>query len=350
VNARLILRFSGMLAVALMLTTMAHAEWKWSGYTQMRYNIWDGDYGTKKPDSDFLIRRARIKAEGPVAADTTITLQMDFAGILDNEATSGPSNVTLKDALITRKINPELSATVGYTQTPFGYEVPSSDAANYLFEKSQPVQKLLPGERDTGLYLHYRPALAGRPQVDLGYSNGLQKWYDVESKSGNRDDASHAVVARVQWPFAGNAGLAGASYLTSTRDRGPAGGPALSFKNQDVFGLHARYMFPSNVLLQSEYFDGKYLSDPSAAGAATVKDAKGWYGLATYTFPKEPVTGFFRYDTLDSGDANNFARNTVGVAFDRSKTERFTLQLENITDDGKGASFNNWAVQWQVKY
>ena len=144
--------------------------------------------------------------------------------------------------------------------------------------------------------------------------------------------------------------------------------------------------FPKSLLLQGEYYDGKYLSAPKDPGAATVKDAKGWYGLAAYTFPKQPltgfyrydkldsgdpndfgrdtvglafvatwmtgppVTGFFRYDTLDSGDANDFSRNTVGVAFDRSKTERFTLQLENIKDDGKGASFNNWAVQWQVKY
>jgi len=349
VKAKLILRLAGMVAVGVLLTTMAHAEWKWSGYSQIRYNIWDGDYGTKKPDSDFLMRRVRVKLEGPVAEDTTVTIQADLAGLLNNESTTGPSNVELKDALITRKINPQFSVSAGFSPVPFGYEVPTSDAVQLPLERTQAAAKFFPGERDTGLYVHYRPSAVGHPQVDLGYSNGLQKWYDITSGSTNRDDASKALVVRAQWPFL-KTGLAGLSYLAADRDRGPSGGPAASFSSQNLLGLHARYTFPQNCLLQAEYYDGKYLSDPSAPGAATTKDATGWYGLAAYTFPKEPITGFFRYDTLDSGDPADFSRNTVGVAYDRGKSEKFTLQFENIKDDGKGASFNNWAVQWQVKY
>jgi len=349
VNAKLILRVAGVVAVCMTLATMAHAEWKWSGYTQVRYNIWDADYGTKKPSSDFLIRRARIKLEGLVAEDTSITLQADLAGLIDNESTSGPSNVSLKDALITRKLNPEWALTAGYSVTPFGYEVPTSDAVQLPLERSQAASKFFPGERDTGFYAHYRPALAGRPQADLGYSNGVQKWYDVASGSENRDDSSRAIVARVQWPFL-TSGVAGASYMAAQRDRGPSGGLADSFDDQNVLGIHAKYPFAKCALLQGEYYDGKYLSDPSSAGCPTVKDATGWYGLAAYTLPSKPVTAFFRYDTLDSGDPDDYARNTVGLVYERSKTERFTLQFEDITDDGKGKSFDNWAVQWQVKY
>ena len=83
-------RWLCVVAVGVLLTTMAHADWKFSGYTQVRYNIWDSDYGSKKPDSDFLLRRIRIKLEGPVAPDTTITVQADLAGLVDNESTTGP--------------------------------------------------------------------------------------------------------------------------------------------------------------------------------------------------------------------------------------------------------------------
>jgi hypothetical protein len=341
VNAKLLMRLVGVVAVGMMLTTMAHAEWKWSGYTQIRLNTWDSNYGDSKPSSDFLARRARIKLVGDVDPDTNLALQIDFANLVNDESTSGSGNVELKDALITRKLRPELSATMGYTQVPFGYEVPSSDSANYLFEKSQPVQKFFPGERDTGLYLHYRPTKTSTPQVDLGYSNGLHKWYDVSG--GNRDSGSRAVVGRVQWPL-NTAGVAGLSYMWADRDRGAAGGATTNFGSQNVLGLHARYTFNPKVTLQAEYFDGKYLNN------VTEKDAKGWYGTALYTFCPKPVTAFYRYDALDSGDPDNFSRHTIGLAYDQSKNQRYSLQVEDIRNDGAGKDFTNFAVQWQVKY
>lgn len=331
-----------LVTLALLGATMAQAEWKWSGYTQVRYNIWDGDYGSAKPDSDFLIRRVRVKLDGPIAEDTTITLQADLAGLLNEESTSGRGEVELKDALITRKLNEEWSVTAGFASVPFGYEVPTSDAIQLPLERTQAADKYFPGQRDIGLYVHYKPTSGYYPQLDLGYSNGLDKWYD-ESSAGNRDDSSKALVARAQWSFL-KTGLAGLSYLAADRDRGPAGGPAASFDNQNVFGLHARYAFANKLLLQGEYYDGKYLSD------VTAKDADGWYALAAYTLPKLPLTPYYRYDTLDSGDANDFTRNILGVAYDRGKGEKFTLQYEDITNDGKGGDFSNWSVQWQVKY
>lgn len=341
-NAKTMVRMACVAVLGMMWTTMAHAEWKWSGYTQLRYNIWDSEYGSKKPDSDFLVRRARVKLVGTVTEDTTLTLQADLSNLVNEESTSGKGDVELKDALLTRKISPEWSITGGFGVIPFGYEVPTSDAVQLPLERSQAASKFFPGERDLGLYAHYKPALPHYPEFSIGYSNGVDRWYDTSS-AGNRDDASKALVARAQWSFLQN-GLAGISYMTASRDRGPAGGPATSFDNQDVLGLHARYVFPSKVLLQGEYYDGKYLNEMSE------KDAKGWYGMVGYTFSKLPVTGYYRYDTLDSGDPQDFKRNIFGVAYDRSKSERFTLQFENIDDDGKGASFDNWSAQWMVKY
>lgn len=345
VKARQTVRLACVVALGMLLATMAHAEWKFSGYTQVRLNVWDGAYGDTKPGDDFLVRRARVKLEGTVDPDTMIALQADLANLVSDESTSGSGNIELKDALITRKLTPERSVTVGYTSVPFGYEVPTSDATQLPLERSQCASKFFPGERDTGVYFHYRPTEQNRPQFDLGYGNGLHKWYDVAG--GNRDSGSRALLGRVQWRL-GDAGLAGLSYMWADRDRGPAAGATTSFSSEDVLGLHARYAFNSKWLTQAEYYHGSYLKDGTSTVASV--DADGWYGLAAYTFSPRPVTAFYRYDTLDSGDSNDYQRHTLGVVFDQTKTQRFTLQCEDIRNDGKGGSFDNFAVQWQVKY
>jgi hypothetical protein len=341
VKLGMVYRVLGMMAIGATLTTMAHAEWKWSGYTQLRYNQWDSDL-SKPDDSTFQVRRARIKVEGPVNDDTTITLQADFSKLIDDEKGSG--DVELKDALITRKLNDEWLVTGGYTSIPFGYEVPLSDAVTWPLERSRAADVLFPGQRDTGLYAHYRPSKSGAPQVDLGYSNGLHSWYDKTS-AGDRDTSSRAITARVQWLLP-NASFAGASYMMADRTRS-LGGTDFDFDNQDVFGLHARYNFPCNFTAIAEYYAGH---QPVLAGGVPVNQSTdGWYALAAYTLPDKPVTPFYRYDTFDFGGAGDYTRNALGVAWDRTKTERLTFQVED-GNDGKGVDFTNFAVQWQVKY
>ncbi|MHB8997356.1 MAG: porin [Armatimonadota bacterium] len=337
----MLFRVMGMIAISVMLTTMAHAEWKWSGYSQLRYNWWDEDLN-KDNDSAFQIRRARLKVEGQVNPDTTITLQADFAKLIDDE--NGSGDVELKDALITRKLNENWFATAGYTTTPFGFEVPTSDSVLWALERSRVADALFPGQRDTGLYVHYRPSKRGVPQVDLGYGNGLHSWYDANS-AGDEDSNSHAWVARANWSLP-NKSFAGASYMMADRTR-TIGGVDYDFNNQDVFGLHARYNFANNLTTVAEYFDGH---QPALVGGLPVNQSvSGWYALAAYTLKDKPITPYYRYDTYDFGGADDYARNTIGVLWDRSKTERFTLQFED-GDDGKGVDFSNFAVQWQVKY
>lgn len=316
--------------VTVMLTTAAHAEWKFSGYTQARYNFWDGDL-EDEPDA-FDLRRVRIKAEGPVSEETTIKLQFDL-GKLDDE---GAGDIELKDALISRKLNPEWTATAGFTSVPFGYEVPTSSSRRLALERSEAANRLFPGERDTGLYLHYTPQQKNRASVSLGYGNGLAKWYSGD-RSGNEDSDSSALFARVQWPLA-NSGVAGVSYMMASRNR-EIGGVDTDFGSEDVLGLHARYNFPRHWSLQAEYYDGEILDI----------GVDGWYAMAEYALPKAPATIYYRYDTFDRQQPDDFTRHTAGIAYDLNKNERVTLQGERY-DDYDSESHTNFALQWQVKY
>lgn len=323
-----ILRWVGLAAVVVTMCGAVQAEWKFSGYTQARYNFWDGDLDS---NDAFDLRRVRIKAEGPVSEETTIKLQFDL-GKLDDDG----GDVELKDALITRKLNAEWTGTLGYTSVPFGYEVPTSSSRRLAFERSEAANKLFPGERDTGLYFHYTPEKKGRPMATFGYGNGLKKWRDADSK-GNEDTDSSAFIARVQWPV-GKSGTAGASYMMADRKR-EIEGVETDFGSEDVLGLHVRYDLPKSWAFQAEYYDGELLD----------VDVNGWYGMAEYALPKAPMTLFYRYDTFDQQKAHDFARHTVGAAYELSKSERVTLQAETY-DDYAGESFTNFGLQYQVKY
>jgi hypothetical protein len=327
--------------VALTLATVAHAEWKWSGYTQLRYNWWDEDLN-KDNDSAFQVRRARVKVEGPVNDDTSIVLQVDLAKLIDDD--NGSGSVELKDALIIRKINPEWSASGGYASVPFGFEVPASDANLWALERSRVADALFPGQRDTGLYVHYWPTKSSVPQVDFGYSNNLHSFYDANA-AGDRDVNSDAVTARLNWVLPNNS-FAGASYRMAERTR-TIGGADYHFEDEDVWGMHARYNFSCNFTTVAEYFGGHL---PAVVGGAPVdQSVNGWYALGAYTLKNKPITPYYRYDTYDAAGPGSYARNTLGIIWDRTKTERFTFQAE-AGDDGKGIDFTNFAIQWQVKY
>ena len=212
-NARLVMRWVGLVALPLMLLgSIAHADVTFSGYTQVRFNHFDGNTSSSADPSDnqFQIRRTRLKAVATVADDTTFTMQWDFANLVAD--TTGATTPELKDAFIARRLAPEWVVTGGYTQMPFGYEVPSSDAVNLTFEKSAVMNTLFPGERDTGVYVHYKGLKTDyTPMFDLGYSDGPHKWYNPDA-SGNRDKSSHVVVGRAQVSLPCG-GVAGASYM-----------------------------------------------------------------------------------------------------------------------------------------
>lgn len=320
---------AGLAALGLWAVGVAQAEWKFSGYTQTRYNFWDSDLGK---DDAFDLARARVKFEGPVSEDTTMKIQVDLSKLDD----TGSGSVVLKDAVFTHTLNPQWTATIGLTENlPFGYEVGYSSSKRLPLERSYAEGQLFPGEADTGLYLHYLAPQGARPSVDFGVSNGMAKWYETDG-AGNKDTGSRAYTARVQWKLPNN-GVAGVSYRHAARTRS-LGGTKSDFSD-NLLGVHARYSFAKSLALQAELYDGANLGT----------DVRGWYGQAEYRFDTAPVAAFYRYDTYDFGGSADYTRHTLGVAWDRGKSTRLTLQGEGY-DDGKGGSFTNIAVQVQTMY
>jgi phosphate-selective porin len=308
--------------------TFAHAEWKFSGYTQARYNMWD-----EATDEDsFDLRRVRIKAEGTVSDETAIKLQFDLSGLDDDQG-----EIELKDALITRTFSDTFKGAIGYTSVPFGYEVPTSSSKRLPLERSEVARRFFPGERATGAWVMYHPKASGsRPMVDLGYTNGMSKWYDTDS-NGNEDDDSEAYFARAQMPINGK-GMVGVSYMSAKRHRN-VGEDRVTFDGEDVFGAHVRWEASKQFAAQGEYYTGEMLGT----------DVDGWYGMAEFALPQTPVTVFYRYDTCDRSQAHDYERHTVGAAWDVSKNDRVTVQAEDI-QNYNGNGLVNCAVQYQAKY
>lgn len=327
-TAKLLVRLVSAVAVAILCGTVAHAEWKFSGYTQARYNMWDD----ATDEDSFDLRRVRFKAEGTVDDKTAIKLQLDLSGLDDDQG-----EIELKDALITRTFSDTFKGAIGHTSVPFGYEVPTSSSKRLPFERSEVARRFFPGERATGAWVMYQPETGGsRPTFDLGYTNGMTKWYDTDS-NGDEDDDSQAFFVRAQMPINGK-GMAGVSYMAASRNRN-VGPNRVTFDNDSVFGVHARWEASKQFAAQAEYYTGEILDG----------DVTGWYGMAEFAMPKMPVTVFYRYDTCDRNQANDYERHTLGAAWDVGKNDRVTVQAEDI-QNYNGNGLVNFGVQYQVKY
>lgn len=325
-----VLRAVGVAAMVLAVAGAGTAEVQFSGWLQMRYNEWDSDL-SPTPDT-FDLRRMRLTADGKLSEATKVRVQIEVAGFDD---TNGPKGIEYKNWYLQHQLTPELRATLGFTSVTFGLEVPTSNSKTIPLERSQAALKLFPGERDTGVYLHWTPTDGGWPQVSAGFSDGMTRWQDLDKK-GDEDTDSEAWYARLQWPLS-RKGVLGVSYRSADRTHRAHG--VLSDYHDDLLGLHARYQFPKHWAVQAEYYDGEDLG----------KDVLGWYGQAEYALGGCPVTLFYRYDMYDFGGPDDFTRNTGGLVWYRTKTDQFTLQTESY-EDGKGGSFTNWGLQYQVSY
>ncbi len=323
--------------LALVPAPAARAEMVFSGYTQARFNLMDS--ALDKPN-EFDLRRTRLKYSGTVSSrGTEATIQIDLAKLDDRQDDKDPRNrrVVLKDAFVRHPFNSQWAARMGYTTIPFGFEEEYSSSKRLPLERSKAATSFFPGERENGLYFLYKPPDRRQPEVVFGYSNGMYEWGDRAS-NGDQDKKDHAWTGRVQWPLP-RQGVAGLSYTSASRQR-EVGGERRDL-DQNCWGAHVRYHAPRGLNLQAEYYDGEILS----------VESKGWYAQVEYAPGLNRVMPFYRHDVFDDGIAGHqtYRRHTLGVAYDQDKQERFTLQWERY-DDLKGGSYNNWGLQYQVKY
>ncbi len=128
--------------------------------------------------STFLVRRARLVAEGVVDERFRVRAMPDF----------GNGRVELLDAWIEAAVVPGVAVRVGKFKGPVGLERLRRPTDLDLPERAFPTQ-LVPN-RDVGLTLRLTP---GRQSVELAVSNGVP-----DGASGDLDpDAAKDVTARV---------------------------------------------------------------------------------------------------------------------------------------------------------
>ncbi len=314
------------LAIVALLATLGGparaSDLDFGGYTQARYTVGPGQAG------DFDLRRVRLKVFGPIDSKekTEVKFQVDL-GKLDE----GKRVIELKDAMLWHRFSDRVAARLGFSQMPFGLEVPESSSHRLPLERSHAAHELFPAERDTGLYFYYTPKRERRAHVALGVGTGIDKWRQPDA-SGVRDSRALAVMVRVQWPQV-RGGVAGASYIHATRVR-----QGTRFEN-DIWGAHVRYHFSTGLVVKGECFAGRMLGAPVG----------GWYVQAAWMGHND-VLPYYRYDSYDDGtNPLVYRRHAVGLAYEVSDDTRLTLELDAVRD-AQNRRQTTVSVQWQVKY
>ncbi len=140
--------------------------------------------GETRASDTFLVREARIQADGTFYKDYEYKVEGDF----------GRGTVQLQDGYVGWKRHPEYSLRIGQMKEPFSLETLNSSRFMSFVERS-PMSLLAPG-RDIGLLLHGK-AWEERLEYGLGVFNGNGR--NVASDANDDKD----VVARlVVKPFA----------------------------------------------------------------------------------------------------------------------------------------------------
>lgn len=312
------------MVLALLVAATASAQVKVSGYTQIRC----ADTSIEDDDYEFDIRRCIIGLAAPVNDDgTEIKLGAEL-GALDDDG-----EFELDEAVIKHPLSAEWQTRVGYSDTIFGYDLSYSSSRRLPFERAQATRRLFRGGKDTGIYCMYTPhnADSGTPSGFLAITNDIEDvadWFDEH-------DTSFAFVGGLNWALPNN-GQVGISYMSANRE-GTIGGVRTEWDDY-VWGAHVRYNSSSNFAFQAEYLGG----DQQEVGVS------GWYGLLELMPSNGDAAFFYRYDTYDDGDPDDYCRHTAGVAMEVGSQSRVTLQYEDIDDEGVDGS--TFGVQWQVKY
>lgn len=122
---------------------------------------WRSYNGTSTPPSSFLIRRARLEAEGELYKHFEYKVQADFAD-------SG--NVLLRDGYLNINYSKKLQVQFGQFKAPFSQEQMQSSKYIDFIERSS-VNNLSPG-RSPGLMIHGE-LTKGKVEYYIGAFNGL---------------------------------------------------------------------------------------------------------------------------------------------------------------------------------
>jgi len=286
---------------------------KFSGYVQSQFTSDEA----ASPETDFRVRRARLKIEAPVTDLAGLTLQIDAT-----------KKVELKDAYVDLGRKQDLwRFRMGQSKIPFMYEVLESSSRRLSPERTALARTLFDGERDIGAWVHFKNALGdGVPGTTL----------DIGAMSGNGPNASDNnntkdLVARLRFPISRKpvdknteADSIYLGYLTGEL----TDGEGLTTDKHLFGGGISRTWGP--VWLRGEAIWGENLG----------KDISGWYARLAYQLERAPGTLFVRYERFDEDrDTPNTDYKNVTVGYEHKLDDKTRVILaHDLRDPDPGHS------------
>lgn len=320
---------------------------KFSGYVQARWEDQQNGNanGTSTPkDSNFYIRRARLKSQADFGKNTTLIMQLDAGG------TNRDRSVELKDAWLEYHVhgNADYNPTVTFGQMkwPFGYEVPQSSGDREAPERSDFLQALFPGERDRGIKIS--SPLAARLKWEVGLFNGVGinqgggPWYSTTLSDNNN---AKDLVGHVGYRVNDNLDVNFSGYLGKA-------GPDGQTQDKKRWGADMQWNGVSLPLsIRAEYVKATEPFGTTAATGTTLSQY-GWYAQSAWSF--SPLwTGIYKYDVYDDGGASGFGKrwnHQVGIIRWLDDSSRLKVFYEWKNEDLAPFKNNLTMVEWITKF
>lgn len=315
---------------------------KFSGYVQSRFEDHEGT-----SNSNFGVRRARLKAAAKFGTMTALTLQMDAAGSNRNRS------VEVRDAYVEYFINgvPDYNPTItlGQQKWPFGFQILQSSGERETPERADFIRAMFPGERDRGVKIS-APSMS-RLYWEAGIFNGVgidergsatNPWY---ATSYNDNNKHKDIVGRIRYAVTDDWFVGASGYWGKA-------GPNNALQSKERFGADVQWTgLAIPLTLQAEMVYAKEPVGTTAATGSTV-DQFGWYGQANYTFSPQ-WTGVYMYDMFKDGGVSNKMtqwNHQVGLIRWLDDKSRLKVFYQWKNEKENAVKNNQFTVEWITTY
>lgn len=341
-------------------------KWKVSGYVMGQYTHTENTAEGAKNDDQFKVRRARLKVDASLNRSSSFLLQMD--------ATSKESKVSLKDASFSYQLPNGPKLTVGQRKWNWGFESLQSSSYRLLPERTIVNHKFFPGERDRGLYFEG----ATKTEKPLYWSAGIWNGNGVGDKDFTKNDPNdekdiclrlsnlhgykyHGPAGQFNWQLSGYFGKAhGFDATGAERDFTKRRYGAACQYFYEAVPEENTYDFREGSAIRVELQIGKgwvgsaLKSPPLAAGHAAIgkhqwmnANANGGYvEISKILDPKWDLVG--RYQIFDPDNAAK--QKSVGIGFIHYLDEQSKLTLAYEAPNTAAGGSDTVTVRFQHKY
>ena len=389
----------------------ADRKFQISGYIQARYQAasagqgalarfpqglaggagaYNGNYLSGSDQNTFDVRRARLKFTGGVTGNTKYAVQIDASGAVTS-GTNANQQVTVREAYVAYtggdgNAAKNLTATAGLFATPFGYDLPASQANLLSPERplafsesgagifnSQDYDKGIQFSYNTGQQLLFLPAGL---KLTAALINGTGRTSDDTDKFKDQ-------VYRIAYQSKDKVlGIGGSYYYGQINTPNVTGfpaagtGPTYTGRKKELYGADVQVALPGGPFLNAEYVGGlyeqrSYFTDPSASPFALstvyAKDnhIDGYYANGGYVFGatgSHPLTVAYQYDVLRRGEGRAGSgsytdeNNGYGVLYGLDKATRLRFWFEkadrvaHLAGTPEPARYGLFTGEIQVKF